>query len=92
MVVYLGNMSGKSKTSGNQYYRYTLLEVKAENGDGSKLSGRVHEFFADSEIDVSKLECGDVVRAKFVDRGELDERKTLINIEKLEDSPFRALI
>ena len=92
MVVFLGNQSGKSKTTGNPYHRYTLLEVSTEEkGEGGKLVGRVHEFFADSEIDVSKLECGDIVKAKFEERSELDERRSLVGLEKVSESPFRLL-
>lgn len=91
MVIYVGNQNGKSKTTGNPYYRYTLVEVSQDEKDGDKLQGRVYDFFAESEIDVSALQFGDVVKAEFETRSELSERKTLVGLRKISDSPYILL-
>ena len=92
MVVFLGNQSGKSKTTGNPYNRYTLLEVKKDEQNGGKLVGRVHEFFADKEIALNGIECGDIVKARFEERSELEERKTLVGLDKVDESVFKLVV
>lgn len=93
MVLFINGQSGKSKTTGNPYHRYTLMEVKVDSRDKEgKLVGYVHDFFAEKEIDVSGLECGDVIKAHFEEMDELSDRKKLISIDKLGSSLFRTVM
>ena len=92
MVLFIHGQSGKSKQTGNPYHRYSFLEVREDEKNEGKLFGYVHDFFAESEIDVSKLECGDVVKVGFENVGELSDRKKLISIDKVENSLFRAVM
>lgn len=89
MVVYLADFKGRAKTTGNPFHRITLAEAQPKD---SKLTGRVVEFFADSEIPTTGLEFGDVVKPIFKDSELLGGKPSLVGLEKVEESPFKALI
>ena len=94
MVVFLGNVNGVGKESKKEYFRYTLLEVQVDKkaqvaGEENQLTGRVYDFFADSELDVKGLECGTPVKVEFEELGELDGRRRLVSIERVGRSVFR---
>ncbi len=90
MVIFVEGMSGTGKTSGKPYHRYSFMEIQKDEKNDGKLVGRVHEFFADEAIDIKDIECGDVVKVKFETRGELDDRRILVGLEKIDGSVFRS--
>ena len=89
MVLYLADFKGKAKTTGNPFHRITLAEAEAKDG---KLQGRVVEFFVDCEIPMAGLEFGDVVKPIFKESELLGGKPSLVGLERIEESPLKALL
>lgn len=90
MVVFISSYSGKAKTTGNDYQRVTLQEIR-RSAKTEEVVSKTVDFFVNN-LNVEGLKCGDVVKPEFEEPEILGGNPELVGLEKLEDNIFEDLV